>query len=558
MHMVGKEFMETFMNKKRIIFLIIIPSFIFLFIVLFLFFINKIDSNDNFINNYINKSEYIGKNYHFRYVEYIGGITVDMDRKFDISERELAFSGKRWYPFYRDKNTGEILRGLESYDYINAGSCFIGLDHIDIPKERQTIKGFQQFVLNWTGSILYKYKDRINREVGWYKVDDNGCYESDYSTKYDNYIDVLAEYMWCKNRKYNKEERLLVNSINEIKNVGAQEESIESGYTYMTENEWILCILRNCFGFISDDFYDLLKNKNAFKEITIENIKIGDIGIFNDNTEIIRSGICIGFDKNSNPVFSICCSNKINKKYTELNKYDKQIYNQFNEFYNIVGFNGLHIENLSSKENMFNKYYATNLPFVDRKKGTPRNKEIIIDDITRYNNQILYNNNVLEDDLNKRLIDERERRIKEREFNAELIREKYNIDLEKYKNDDISKVYFIYEIGTYDYLKFCGELEKKNYNMDIIKRRVTDEERINMLKDNQINRYDGLTQKEIDAIYLDSLNQKAYNDFIQKYKQYIVGKTYEDIKKWMINEFGNTGDYYFVIRYIKEHPECLD
>ena len=295
-------------------------------------------------NSYINIEKYVSKKYAFRNVEYIGGTRVDINRPFMISNREDKFVGKRWMPFYVDKNTNEILRGKESEDYITAGECFVGLDHLNVPKERMTKEGFKQYVLDWTGSVLYShkinYKDNYLKQYNTIsKKYASGVYECNRTIyPYDLSIDLLAESMWCTEKNRNKEEIISIDSIDAINNIGALDDGAYENYGYLSENEWILNILRNCFGFISDDFYSLLDdNQINFTEIDIRDVRIGDIGIFNNEGDC-NSGLCIGFDESKNPIFTICSSKQLLNKLIEMSDYSSELFESLGAFYSIYGF----------------------------------------------------------------------------------------------------------------------------------------------------------------------------------------------------------------------------
>lgn len=533
-------------------------------------------------NSYINSEKYVGKGYAFRNVEYVGGVVVDINRPYSFSNKEEKFEGKRWMPFYRDKNTNEVLRGFEREDFISAGGCYVGLDHLDIPKERMTKEGFCKYVLDWTGSVLYmqknnykgQYLEKYNRISKKYADGVYECNESIYP--YDVPIDLLAESMWCIETKRDKNHSLLFDNIDDIRNIGALDSGNYVNYGSLSENEWVLSILRNCFGYISDDFYDFIdKNKINFPAIEIDNVKVGDIGIFN-NDEDNKAGICIGFDNQRNPIFTICTSKQIINNLVEMNNYDRQLVDILKIPNSIFGYNILHIENLNGKNRVFSKYYSTNLPFTDNEINNSKNIKLIINDIKKYNEQILYKINIGNkiwegDDLSKRLINERIRRISDRENKANKIRYDNNIDIEQYKDKDISNLYYIFENNTYEYGQYLQSLHvesagkmgqninKTSNNTDIGNyRRKTDMERVLEKKNEQLNYYFTMSSQELDNIYNNELNQKHFQEFIINNKEVLKESDDMAIKEYMISKFGDTGDYIFIIRYIKEHPDILE
>ncbi|MDO5564301.1 MAG: hypothetical protein Q4F88_03635 [Eubacteriales bacterium] len=56
-------------------------------------------------------------------------------------------------------------------------------------------------------------------------------------------------------------------------------------------------------------------------EVDIKDCSIGDIGIYKKDDGINCMGMCIGYDKKKNPIFTICSSLNINQNINELKKW---------------------------------------------------------------------------------------------------------------------------------------------------------------------------------------------------------------------------------------------
>ncbi|MDO5564302.1 MAG: hypothetical protein Q4F88_03640 [Eubacteriales bacterium] len=230
----------------------------------------KSQSNIKSTNSYINKGNYINSGNlstytqeipNYRKVEYIGGINYNLQREYNISSKEERYNGVRWYPFYRDKDTSEILRGLERINYITAGIPFVGLDHYDTPNDRKTQKGFSDYVKKWTGSVLYGNYSRF----GQYGLSDKSSYDNSKgiyyceSYDYDKPIDLLISDIWFNTKYIKRSETYNIDDIVKAINFGSYKMGNED-ITFFSENDWILYILRNTIGYISDDFYDIVYN----------------------------------------------------------------------------------------------------------------------------------------------------------------------------------------------------------------------------------------------------------------------------------------------------------
>ncbi|MDO5564303.1 MAG: hypothetical protein Q4F88_03645 [Eubacteriales bacterium] len=505
---------------------IIISIFILTIIILVMYFNLShngvmLSENEN-INidsaKYINFEKYVDDNKHksYREVEYIGGIKINLNRPFGISKYEEKFVGERWYSFFRDKNTGEILRGLEIYNFINVGVPYIGLDKLEIPNERKTKKGFQNYVLNWTGCVLSR-TNRINSpetHFDKYKNIYNGIYECK-DNLYDMPIDLVADNLWGNGKEYSN--CYDIYNLEDLKSKNYKLPTIE-----LSENEWILNILRNCFGYIGDNFYELNNNNRiCFDEINITEVVIGDIGVYGDEKTGYNIGICVGYDVNFNPIFSISASENIYKILDEAKKY-KDIEE---------GYNLLHIEKLNAEtNNVFNSYYRTYLPF-DIDNNTNK-KNFIIKDISLYNERIEYYIDKEKyisgnEDLNEKILSERINRIQNREKLAETIRQHNQIDLSEYQIKDISTMYMINETNTYQYQKYLGEY-KQNTNSNNIER----EKNIGINTNKVFNLsdyYNNLDDESINEQLLDKENIDLINDIIDKYSNDILNNNFDNL-----------------------------
>ena len=398
--------------------------------------------NINYIDNMKKKLDTKYENVHpykgiIRNITYLGGVYSNDDNN--------------WHSIYYDNDTKEILNGGENDNYLYTDIPKSGKDLMIVPSKRQTEKGFQEYVLNWVGAI--EYNDSI------------GHYSKNYGIEYKGYnyeypIDYLADANWNYNTSYSKYN---ISKISTISQIGS------NNYNYLVKSlntkEYILNILRNCFGFVSDDFYDFVNNKNNFLEIfpnaysnsdIIPNeINIGDIGTYVDKKGLTKIGICVGFDNKFNPIFSICTNDDIFEF-----KNIKKIYKDMN------GFNVLHIEYINTKNpflknrNVFKHFYKTSLPFVNNNNKN----ELIINNIDNYNRNFLYGVKSIIDedklnDLMNRVLQERLNRIMLREFNAEQKRIKYNITSlnELYSNN----LYSYKDLNTVEYISYIYELEIK-------------------------------------------------------------------------------------------------
>ena len=487
-------------RKKSFIIGLFIPFFAIIICIIDGLFVNKYWLNSNIINReYKNNHKYS----NFRELDYIGGSF--------LKEDEI----RRWYPLYIDINTKEILRGGNTENYITAGGCKIGLDHIDILEKRNTKMGFQRYVLNWTGAIEYKEHsiDLPDKTFGISKA----------TQDYNKPIDVVADVNWNANKEYNKNDKYLISTISEVKNYSINDTILEATGKF-NENEYIFNILRNCFGYISDDFYNLAMGKNKFSEIFIHEVEIGDIGIFYDNNSQICIGMCIGFDKSNNPVFTLCTSSiKIkNKELKEYVKYKKgkTDYKTNEEFgFNVLITEKKHIFPIIEKR-VFEKYYHTSLPFIEQRNIIDYDiTKLRIKEIDEYNNQVYYNDYLNKNiwngnDLSYRLYHERLNRIKERELKAIALRNDYKIDLTIYNDKNVTDFNDIYNVKTPEYIEninYYSDYEKEQY-------KFIDEQR-------------------------EKLREEEYKEGIKKFKEKIMskkdeikGKTFEEAKQVLEDE----------------------
>ena len=193
--------------------------------------------------------------------------------------------------------------------------------------------------------------------------DYDGVFSKNYGMEYNNYIynmpiDYIVDANWNNNIEYTKKDVINISTISEIK-----------CYTYnylsgkLSNKEYILNILRNCFGFIGDNFYDLVNNKNNFFQILDDKrikessyiptkIRLGDIGIhLSDGKEYI--GICVGYTNKQKPVFSICIDLDYISKYSSRKINIKNI-KDIKSIKNIKGFNLLYVD---EGKRFFNYYY---------------------------------------------------------------------------------------------------------------------------------------------------------------------------------------------------------
>lgn len=461
-----------------------------------LFILKYRESNVKSIQ-YNNDHQY--KNYH--QIEYIGGQKVC-----DSSVGNI----KRWYPIYIDINTKEILRGGNTENYINAGYCKVGIDKTYILEERDTKKNFIKYILDYTGGILF---DDNSLDLP------NDYYGVNYANEdYNKPIDIVVDYNWNINKEYTSNDKYLIGTISNVENYSINSTLLESDGK-LTENEYIYNILRNCFGYISDDFYDLSNNKINFSEINITEVRIGDIGCFYDRNHQACFGMCIGYDKSKNPIFTICTSsNKINNKALE--KYSNSIKKQSGIDKEIeIGFNVLFVEKINrlrffGTKNVFEKYYHTNLPFRDDNTiSDNKNFNYIIENIDIYNDQVYYKKLLKQGkwkgiDLSDMIYQERIKRIANREKIAQELVDKYKIDLLKYDNIDIQELNSIYDLNTYEYIK--------------------------KYIDNDINKYAKLSSKEYKQKQKkeeDETRKRIFIDSLERYKLEMKSKSVEDIMK---------------------------
>ena len=465
-------------------------------------FINKVWLHSNLYDiEYKNNHKYS----NVRELIYVGG-----EKLIDSDNNNL----ERWCSLYLDVNTNEILRGGNVENYITAGGCKVGLDKIDILNERNTREGFQKYVLNWTGAIEYK-ENSVDLPDQSYGI-------SISTQDYNKPIDIVVDNNWNVNKEYKDNEKYLISTLSELADYAINGNILEASGEF-TENEYIFSILRNCFGYISDSFYSFVNGKNNFSEIYVHEVKIGDIGTFMDKKKRICMGMCIGFDKKNNPIFTICTnSKKINIKFLkEFTKYkNNKFHNNIDYGFNILVIEKKHIIPIFEKH-IFTNYYHTNLPFVDKQTldNVYKMSKHRINNIEDYNKQVyfkdLYNKNEWEGtNLSDKLYYERIDRIKNREVKAKEKREEYNIDLSTYKNKAIKELNTIYNVKTNEYI------ENRSY--------YTDEEK------EQFRLIDSQREK---------LKEENYIKGIEKFKEKIInkkgeikGKTFEEAKKIFENE----------------------
>lgn len=342
----------------------------------------------------------------------------------------------RWVPLYYDTNGNEILKSSNTLNYISAGMPLIGTDRVEVDEKYRTVLGFRELVLNWTGSILFD-----NNRKGVY---DNLYGHSINQQEYNKPLDIIADKNWNNKKKLRNNEIYEISTVSSMSlySIGG---NISESVGYLTEKEYLLCLLRNAFGYISDSFYDLSNDKLEFPVFSLQNVEFGDIGIYIDEKKQFKPGICIGFDEKKNPVFSLC-SNAANDSET------KKIMSNINKNTKkdkIDGYNYLHIEKISNNSfislldrNKFSIYCKTNLPFVDKRTDrTANNKSLLLtsENIYKYNSQIMYindNNDISENFI----INSRVKRILYREEIAKKNREKYNIDKNEFNKIDIDNI----------------------------------------------------------------------------------------------------------------------
>lgn len=319
-----------------------------------------------------------------------------------------------------------------------------------------------------------------------------------------------------------------------------------------TENEWILSILKNCFGFISDDFYDLFdNNKLNFNECEIKDVEIGDIGVFGNDKDGYRIGICIGYDKKMNPVFSVCSSNSINPNFVEIN--GGFITSNYKGI-EYGGYNALHIENLNGTNNAFAKYFKTFLPFTD---DNIKVKDLIITDIKQYNEQALFLNDdiksVYTDIFSNKVHNERYRRISEREDKSKINNSIIN-NIPK-EDDDISLIYFINEKDSYEYKSFLNKNATTKYEREKYSERVKKAD-----LENKKNREDyimNITDEEYMKIYEGTRDD--IREWIINYR-YEIKKCKDDseLREFVYSMHGTELELKFIQTYIAEYPNILD
>lgn len=459
---------------------------------------------EKYQNNYYDVHNYYGI---CRDIEYIGGFSkfVKDVRLENVDEYNNIKAEDKFIALYRDKDTNEILKGDLNDDYIMAGTIKAGINRTMVPNERGTKKGFQEYILKWTGGIIYN--------------DYDGIFSKNYGVEYNKYIynmpiDYIVDANWNKNIEYTKEDVINISTISEVKC---------NTYNYLSgklsNKEYILNILRNCFGYIGDNFYDLVNNNNRFYQIVNDKrieeseylptkIRLGDIGI-HDSEKGEQIGICVGYDNKKNPVFSICLG------LDEIEKYNNKIVKR-KENFNLSGYNILFVD---KNDGFFQSYYKTNLPFNDIDNSDYfDNKDLIIDNIDIFNNQI---SRVNEEEASDIVYKERIKRIILREENALKCRKKNNIDLNKYKNIQFDIIDDIYNLNTNAYNKFVYGSE---FNFDT---------EGNYLKE----------KKDMKEIYGKRLEEdKRY--FINKLDSY-----YEEIKHMSVDE---------IIVFLKEQGITLN
>lgn len=434
---------------RRLIFSFI-ATCICLIIIIILNIITNIFNKKNIIDyNYTNSYE---NNYHttdYRNLNYIGGTNV-YDSKNDLI---------RWIDLYLDIDTKEVLRGSNNSNYITAGLPVIGTDTMIVPNIRQTKRGFQDYILQWTSSILYDNSNKlIINNYGNSKAVEN----------YNKAIDILCDINWNNKKEYKDNEKYQISTISDVKSNAINDYLLESNGK-LNGIEYIYNILRNCFGFISDDFYSLSSNKILFNEIELNEVQIGDIGIKEKNDKIYQIGMCIGYDERNNPIFTLCDSvkNGVPEYLSNRNRLkDKEI----------LGYNILHIEPKDFfdryiwQKKIFDNYYGTNLPFntKDVINSNIYNSHDVIHrikdkDIEKYNNQIFGNvsfkNNDYYIDMSNKIYQERIRRINQREKNAKNLCDEYIIDIKKYENMEIDDFILIYDTNTFEYKNYINKYE---------------------------------------------------------------------------------------------------
>ena len=236
---------------------------------------------------------------------------------------------------------------------------------LEVPPERKRKKGFQRFVCDWIGGI--GNTNRIN------------------ALKYNRYDYSLgASYIDYLSKKFD----LKQNESNGCNGI-----------------DYLLIILRNSFGQCADSFLGVETIMENFTEISINQVQIGDVGIAYICDENVP-GICIGYDNEKNPIFTInsivpkdsktvCATKKMIKEYMKPKALDiKSKYIVSNCLLSdSLNERDRTKETCGIKNRYFYKFYSTHsaIPFVDKETdGTSKNKDLIIEDIDYYNNQSNY------------------------------------------------------------------------------------------------------------------------------------------------------------------------
>ena len=521
----------------------------------------KYENKNGYVNYDVNNFTINNKDkQNYRRVEYIGGIDYYLNRPIFLSVNEEQYVGNRWYPFYRDKDTGEILRGLEKFNFIDAGECFVGLDHLKVPEERATKKGFQDYILKWTGAILFSnYKRESNEDFL------DGVYLSD-EYLFDRSIDLLVSDIWFDSKNISKEEAMKLNNVDDVLELGSVNVNMEDAIYGFNENDWILNILRNCFGFISDDFYDIaFKNINKFNEISYDDLSIGDIGVYYDEDNMICIGMCVGFNNKKQPIFTICSSPSKNKYLKDINDIigDDNYIKDESKLYQ--GYNFLHIENKNIPA--FVKYYKTYLPFSDEneKLDNTRN-DLKINDVYIFNRQILYKNlNAIKNwngnNLYKQFYEERRRRILDREKQADILND--NIGIFAYNNTDITSMHFISELTSNKFCEYLSKFESIRIDERLFGNRKSDREKIAEISKKNAEYYStifgNMNNDEFITNYYNKVDKDELKKFISKYKNEIKKCSNDDeIKEFLYSENYTDLEFRLIKIYLYEHPEALD
>lgn len=425
------------MNKRKIFVVVGIVS-----VIIILVLILKTKKNGN-------KTEILKETVHHKATDYYADGYANRKPESQIERYYLGGTKKRkktneWCPVYYNfmPENGKYNIEVKLSNFIEAG----GSDLINEPKKyidenRKQTKKFQKFICDYIGGF------NNTGSKNWFKYlnkNDSGIGSS---------IDLLVEENWNYNDYYGYYNMKMLDNLEDLNNCTTEDYSSTSR-NLANEFEYICTILRNSFGIVSDKFLLISEGIVHFDEIKLKDVNIGDIGIYKDDFRGLCPGMCVGFDKDMNPIFAVCATKDRKDKIVELEE----------DIDHYGGTNILHVE--KKGQIAFENYYKTDVPFVDKVDK----KDLIIEDINKYNIQAKYRKLLKEgkwtgDDLCQRVLDERERRITLREKDGEENRKRFNINLDDYfyTNWD-DRYYFANGKKTYDFE--TGELLDENAEIE--------------------------------------------------------------------------------------------